>query len=160
MRRIAFTEAEILQLKKERIKHEHPIVRRRMMALYMKAVGHRHKEICNELNISHVCLYEYLDLYLKQGLDGLKRLGYQGKRNVLDENRDVIIAYLESQPPGTLKEAQARIEEITGIKRSLPQIRAFLKKTPFTKESKTSSRKSQHRCTGTFPHPNPGASGG
>ena len=159
MRRIQFTEAEILQLKKERVEHEHPIVRRRMMALYMKAAGYRHKEICCELNITHVCLYEYLDLYLKQGLEGLKRLRYQGKRNMLDENRDVIIAYLESQPPGTLKEAQARIEEITGIKRSLPQVRAFLKKTPFAKESETGSRKGEHRCTGTFPHRDPGASG-
>jgi hypothetical protein len=56
-------------------------------------------------------------------------LGYRGKRNVLLENRDLIIAHLEGRPPGTLKEAQARIEEITGIKRSLPQIRVFLKKT-------------------------------
>ena len=115
MRRIPFTEAEIFQLKKERIEHEHPIVRRRMMALYMKAVGYRHKEICFQLNISHVCLYEYLDLYLKQGLDGLRHLGYKGKRNLLDENRDVIIAHLETQPPATLKEARVRIEEITGL---------------------------------------------
>jgi hypothetical protein len=82
------------------------------------------------------------------------------KRNLLDENRDVIIAHLETQPPATLKEARVRIEEITGIKRSLPQIRAFLKKTPFTKESETSSRKGQHRSTRTFPHRNTGASGG
>lgn len=112
------------------------------------------------LSISHVCLYEYLDMYLRQGLDGLRHLRYKGKRNLLDENRDLIIAHLETQPPGTLKEAQARIEEITGIKRSLPQIRAFLKKTPFAKESETSSRKGQHRCTGTLPHRNLGASGG
>ncbi len=38
MRRIAFTEAEILQLTKERIENEHPIVRRAMVTLYMKAV--------------------------------------------------------------------------------------------------------------------------
>jgi transposase len=145
MRRIQFSEDEILQLKKERLDHEHPIVRRRMMALYLKAPGYRHKDICNELDISHVCLYEYLDLYMNEGLDGLKRLGYHGKRNLLDENRDIIIAYLETDPPGTLKEAQARIEEVTGIRRSLPQIRAFLKKTPKTEESEASPRKGKHR---------------
>ena len=131
MKRIQFTEDEILQLKNERLRHKHPIVRRRMMALYLKAQGLPHKDICAELNISSMCLCEYLDLYMKEGLDGLKRLGYRGKRNLLVENRDLIIAHLEAQPPGTLKEAQARIEEITGIKRSLPQIRAFLKKTAF-----------------------------
>jgi len=129
MKRIQFTEDDILQLKHERLQHEHPVVRRRMMALYLKSQGHRHKDICTELNISGMCLCQYLDLYIKEGLDGLKRLGYRGKRNVLLENRDLIIAHLEARPPGTLKEAQARIEEITGIKRSLPQIRVFLKKT-------------------------------
>jgi transposase len=129
MKRIHFTEDDIEQLKNGRLQHEHPIVRRRMMALYLKAQELPHKDICEELNISSMCLCEYLDLYIKEGLDGLKRLGYQGKRNELLENRDLIIAHLELQPPGTLKEAQARIEEITGIRRSLPQIRAFLKKT-------------------------------
>ena len=131
MKRIQFTENDIMQLKNERLQHKHPIVRRRMMALYLKARGLPHKDICAELNISSMCLCEYLDLYIKEGLDGLKHLGYKGKRNVLLENRDLIVAHLELQPPGTLKEAQARIEEISGIKRSLPQIRAFLKKTAF-----------------------------
>jgi hypothetical protein len=39
MRRIQFSEDEVLQLKKERLEHEHPIVRRRMMALYLKALA-------------------------------------------------------------------------------------------------------------------------
>lgn len=160
MRRIQFSEQDVSRLQKERLEHRHPIVRRRMMALYLKARGYLHKDICSELDISHVCLYKYLDLYMEEGLDGLKRLGYHGKRNLLDENRDVIIAYLEAHPPGTLKEAQASIEEITGIRRSLPQIRAFLKKTPPTEESKTSPRKGKHRSTGTVSHGNAGAVGG
>lgn len=131
MKRIHFSEDDLLQLKKERLEHKHPIVRRRMMALYLKAQGHRHKDICREVGIGSMCLCVYLDLYLKEGLDGLRRVGYRGKRNLLLENRDLIIAHLELQPPGSLKEAQARIEEISGIKRSLPQIRAFLKKTEF-----------------------------
>jgi transposase len=98
-------------------------------------MGRRHKDICDELNISGLCLRNYLDKYMNEGLEGLKSLGYRGKRNLLDENRDIIIAHLEAQPPGTLKEARARIEELTGIRRSLPQIRAFLKKTPLAAES-------------------------
>jgi len=131
MKRIHFAEEDILQLKKERLQHKHLIVRRRMMALYLKAQGLPHKDICAELDISSMCLCKYLDLYMKEGFDGLRRLGYRCKRNELRENRDLIIAHLEAQPPGTLKEAQARIEEITGIKRSLPQIQTFLKKTAF-----------------------------
>mgnify|MGYP001767027889 CR=1 FL=1 len=139
MRRIQFTEHEIRQLNEGRIHHEHAIVRRRMTALYLKAMGRRHNDICDELNISGHCLRNYLDKYMEEGLEGLKRLGYRGRRNLLDENRDIIIAHLEAQPPGTLKEARARIEELTGIRRSLPQVRAFLKKTPLAAESQTSS---------------------
>ena len=141
MRRIPFTEDEVRQLNEGRIHHEHPIVRRRMTALYLKAIGRQHKDICDELNISGLCLRNYLDKYMNEGLEGLKHLGYRGKRNLLDENRDIIIAHFEAQPPGTLKEARARIEELTGISRSLPQIRAFLKKAPLAAESQTSSRK-------------------
>jgi transposase len=105
-----------------------------MMALYLKSLGVPHKDICADLSISHVCLAEYLDRYTKEGLDGLRRLGYKGKRNILNENRDLIIAHLEANPPGTLKEARARIEEITGIRRSLPQIQVFLKKNTSCEE--------------------------
>jgi len=160
MRRIHFSEDEVRQLKEERVRHDHPIVRRRMMALYLKALGHRHKDICAELDISEVCLRQYLDKYIHDRLEGLRRLGYRGKRNLLDENRDIIIAHFETQPPGTLKEAQARIEELTGIRRSLPQIREFLKKTPLAQKSEASSGKGQHRRAGAFPDRNAGAVGG
>lgn len=131
MRCIQFTEDDIEQLAKERLYHRHHIVRRRMMSVYLKAMGYRHKDICSELRITNMALCEHLDLYINEGLDGLRRLGYKGRPNLLAENRDLIIAHLETQPPGTLKEARSRIEELTGIKRSLPQVSAFLKKTKF-----------------------------
>jgi transposase len=144
MKRIQFIEHEIQQLAHERLYHRHATVRRRMMALYLKSSGQRHSDICKELNISGMCLRNYLDLYLDEGLEGLKHLRYQGKRNLLMENAQIIIAHLENQPPATLKEAQARIEEITGIRRSLPQIRIFLKKTGCAAKSKANSGQSKH----------------
>ena len=95
--------------------------------------------------VSKLITKERMRRYIQEGFDGLKRLGYRGKRNLLEENRDIIIAYLEAHPPATLKEAQARIEDATGIRRSLPQVRAFLKKTPTTEEGQTSPRKGKHR---------------
>lgn len=128
MRQIQFSKDEVDQLAKERLYHPHHIVRRRMTALHCKAMGHRHKDICKELEISSTCLREYLDLYINEGLEGLRRLKYKGKANLLNENRNIIIAHLETDPPGTLKEAQAKIDQLTGIRRSIPQIREFLKK--------------------------------
>jgi hypothetical protein len=78
MRRIQFTEDEVRQLNESFIHHEHPIVRRRMMALCLKAMGLRHKDICDELDISGLCLCHYLDKYMNEGLEGLKRLATEG----------------------------------------------------------------------------------
>ena len=68
-------------------------------------------------------------MYLEGGLERLKELHYQGKANELEEKKDEIIAALEANPPATYKEAQAKIREVTGLERSLPQVREFLKKT-------------------------------
>ena len=129
MRKIEFTQEQIKQLSYESIHHEHYIVRRRMQALLLKSQGLLHKDIVEILDISETTLREYLDLYLAGGLDALKELPYQGKANLLGEKKDEIIAALEANPPATYKEAQAKIKEVTGLERSVPQVREFLKKT-------------------------------
>ena len=129
MRKIEFTQDHINQLKEESIYHEHHIVRRRMLALLLKSQGEPHQDIAERVGISGTTLREYFDLYLEGGLAALKTLHYQGKANELAQHKDEIIGALEANPPATYKEAQARIKEVTGLQRSLPQVRAFLKKT-------------------------------
>ena len=135
MRQIKFTEAEIKQLKHESIYHEHALVRRRMQALLLKSEGLSHAKIGEILGICPTTLRRYFDAFLKGAEIGrvemLKELNYKGKPNRLMEKRDEIIAHLEENPPSTQKEAQAKIKELTGIQRSLPQVREFLKKTGF-----------------------------
>ena len=128
MRKIEFTPDQIKELRDESIHHKHHIVRRRMLALWLKAHGEPHQEIAERLGISGTTLRDYFDLYLEGGLEALKTLHYQGKANELAQHKDEIIAALEANPPATYKEAQARIKEVTGLQRSLPQVRAFLKK--------------------------------
>jgi transposase len=135
MRRINFTEEEIRQLRHESIYHPHALVRRRMQALLLKADNLPHAEIGERLGICPTTLRKYFDIFL-QGADAgrveaLKQLNYKGKPNRLMEQRDEIIAHLEKNPPATQKEAQSKIKELTGLQRSLPQIREFLKKTGF-----------------------------
>jgi len=132
VRKIEFTQEQIKQLSYESIHHEHYIVRRRMQALLLKSQGLRHKDIAKILSISETTLREYLDLYGVGGVEALKELAYQGKANLLAEKKDEIIAALEANPPTTYKEAQAKIKEVTGLQRSVPQVREFLKKTSLT----------------------------
>jgi transposase len=132
MRKIEFSQEQIKQLSYESIHHEHYLVRRRMQALLLKSQGLRHKEIVEILSLSETTLREYLDLYLAGGIEALKELHYQGKANKLAEKKAEIIAALEANPPATYKEAQAKIKEVTGLQRSVPQVREFLKKTSLT----------------------------
>lgn len=138
MRRIEFTEDEITKLRHESIHHNHVVVRRRMQALLLKAEGLPHVEIGERLDICPTTLRKYFDLFLSGTetgrVEALKEVNYKGKPNRLMEKKDEIIRHLEENPPTTQKEAQAKIKELTGIQRSLPQVREFLKKTGFAAE--------------------------
>jgi transposase len=100
-----------------------------MQALLFKAQGMAHKDIGLYLNISQTTLRKYFDLYVTGGVEALKQLHYQGKTNQLLQHQEVIVEAMEAKPPATLKQAQAIIKDATGLERSLPQVRAFLKKT-------------------------------
>ena len=135
VRRIEFTQEQIKELSYESIHHKHHIVRRRMQALLLKSQGLQHKEIVEILSISETTLREYFDLYLEGDLETLKELHYQGKANRLREKKEEIIAELEANPPATYKEVQAKIKAVTGLERSVPQVREFLKENKL-KEAK------------------------
>lgn len=131
MRKIDFRPDDIAQLRSDSQKHAHHLVRRRMLALLLKAEGLGHGQIGQILGISQPTLRSYFELYEQGGLEAVRQLNYQGQPNLLMEHKDEIITALEAQPPATLKQAQARIEAATGLRRSLPQVREFLKKTKF-----------------------------
>ena len=128
MRQIQFTEEEIAQLTYESIHNAHAIIRRRMLAVRLKAQGMPHKEIGATLGISQTTLRKYFDAFEAGKVEGLKQLNYKGKPNRLMEKKAEIIPMLEADPPATYKEAQAKIKAQTGLERSLPQVREFLKR--------------------------------
>jgi len=127
MRKIQFNQEEIKKLGYQSIHYEHHIVRRRMQALVLKSQNLQHKKIGEILDISQTTLRKYFDLYETGGLEALKQLNYQGQRNLLREQKDDIITALEADPPSILKQAQAKIKEVTGLERSLSQVSQFLK---------------------------------
>jgi transposase len=129
VRQIEFNQDDINQLSYESKHHKHPMVRRRMRALLLKAQGVRHKEIGMYLHLSQTTLRKYFDLYLNGGLEALQQLNYQGKPNHLLQQQEAIKAALEANPPATLKQAQAVIKQVTGLDRSLTQVSEFLRKT-------------------------------
>ena len=125
---IPFTDEQIEQLNYERYHHPHPTIQRRMETLYLKSQGLAHQEICRLCRISRTTLAKDLRLYQQGGIDALKVLRYKGQPSLLNAHNDTLKAHFEKHPPRNTAEAQAAIEQLTGIKRSPTQIKLFLKR--------------------------------
>lgn len=128
---IRFTECAIEELRKERFNHPSPKVQLKMEALYLKSKGLSHTQICDVCDITRATLASYLKLYIASGIEGLKQLNYQGRENEMLKRSASIEEYFTQNPPRSLKEARTKIEEITGIRRSLPQIWKYFKTIKF-----------------------------
>ncbi len=123
---IQFTEEAIDELRYQRFNHPHPRVQRKMETLLLKSEGLPHHQITRILGITENTLRQYLREYEEGGIDCLKEIHFNKPQSELVEHRQSLEAYFEEHPPATVKEAVARIEEITGIRRGMTQVRKFL----------------------------------
>lgn len=127
MIKIEFTEKEMQALSYERYYHPHPQVQRRMEALLLKSHEMKHKDICHLVGMCSNTLTGYLRKYQECGIEGLKELNFYQPQSELSQHTTTIESYFREHPPATVKEAMAKIEELTGIKRSENRVREFLK---------------------------------
>lgn len=125
---LEFSPAEIEVLEYERYHYPHPRVQKKIEAVYLKSQGLKHREICRLCRISKTTLTTYLKQYQTGRLDRLKQLDYQGQPSALNQHRVSLEAYFKAHPPRSTAEAQAAIEELTGLKRSPTQVQAFMKR--------------------------------
>jgi len=101
----------------------------KMEALYLKAMGHKHKDIAKSLCLTETTVRSYMEDYAKGGIEALKTFSPHGPTSELRFHSVTLKEEFEKNPPATSKEAVQRIHELTGIKRSPTQVREFLKKT-------------------------------
>jgi transposase len=125
---LEFTPAIQEALNYERYRHPLLLVQRRMEALWLKSHGLPHGQIAQLVNITENTLRDYFQLYLEGGVERLKAVAIQGPESALQEHYASLEAYFRAYPPATIKEAQNKIEALTGIQRSETQVREFLKK--------------------------------
>lgn len=128
MRTFTFSEDILAGIRHDRYQHPHPRVQRKMEVLWLKHHGLTHADIAELADVSPRSVQRYLDEFEQGGLDRVRRLGWQGKPCELDEHRDSLEDYFIEHPPRSAREAQEAIERLTGIRRGLSQVRAFLKK--------------------------------
>ena len=116
------------QLAHEREHHPDRMVRRKMNVLCLKSCDMGHHAISLLANVSDSTVTRYLKEYKDGGIEGLKRKHYRPPVSELNKHKEKIEADFTTCPPHTVSEAQARIEQLTGIKRSQTQVRNFFRR--------------------------------
>lgn len=128
MLQFSFTEEEINLLKEEKANNPHPIIRRKAEVIYLRSLNIENKLIEKISLVSHTTITDYVRQYQQGGIESIKQLNYKGQPSKLNNFKEEIVASLDQNPVGTLKEAKARILEITGVKISINQVKEYLDK--------------------------------
>src|SRR4051794_20970042 len=127
MRTITFTAEDRRDLAHDRYHPPDPRVQRKMDVLWLKSHGLHHDDIAAFADVSRRSVQRYLDEYLEGGLPRLRRCQGNHPRSALVEHEASLEEYFQEHPPRSVKQARAIIEQRTGVRRGLSQVRHFLK---------------------------------
>lgn len=125
---LEFTPEIIEEINYERYHHPVPLVQRRMEVLWLKSNGLSHSLIAQLGRISENTMREYFRLYEQGGVAKLREVNFYHPQSQLNVHISTLEEYFKEHPVATIKEAQNKIKELTGIERSETQIREFFKK--------------------------------
>jgi transposase len=134
---VEFSEEDRARIEKERYTHPDPRVRQRMEILFLKSIGIPNSQIPKLAGVSPNTMRTCFRLYQLGGLGRITKFLYHRPPSPLNAFIDEIKKSFEQAYPATIKEAQQRIEEITGLHRCETLIRKFLKKTLLFSRRKT-----------------------
>jgi transposase len=98
-----------------------------MEALLLKSSGLSHGLIASIVGVCPNTLRSYFREFEKGGVERLKEVRFYQPQSVLKSESECLEEHFEKHPPSSIKEAAAVIEQLTGIKRGLSQVRHFLK---------------------------------
>jgi transposase len=127
MRTFTFSAEDRQDLAHDRYHHPDPRVQRKMEVLWLKSHGLSHDDIATYADVSRRSVQRYLDEYLEGGLSRLRRCPGHHPRSALVEHETSLEEYFQAHPPHSTKQARAIIEQRTGVRRGLSQVRHFLK---------------------------------
>jgi transposase len=97
-----------------------------MEVLLLKSFGLSHCLIAAIVDICPNTVRSYLEEYQDGGIAQLQEINFYAPTSALSMFKGTLESHFREHPPATLKEASTRIEEITGIKRGLTQVRKFI----------------------------------
>ena len=113
----------------ERYHHPDPRVQERLEIVLLKSHGEKHERIAVLAGVSRSTVQRALDLYERDGLDGLRTFHWDGPPSALTPHRTSLEAEFRARPPHTVAEACRRITALTGVVRQPTQVRKFLRES-------------------------------
>jgi transposase len=110
-------------------RHDHPQekVRLRLNILWFTTQCDTASQIAVFVGASNRQVFKIIEMYKTLGLPQVMEIHHNKPISKLDGFSDLIKGEFEAQPPSSIREARVRIKQLTGIKRSVTQIRVFLK---------------------------------
>ncbi len=126
MRTLTFTADDRRALAHLRYHHPDPRVQRKIEVPWLKGHGLGHDRIAAYADVSRRTVQRHLDLYREGGLERLCRGREHRSQAALVEHEVSLEEHFEAHPARSVKQARAVIEQRTGIRRGLAQVRRFL----------------------------------
>src|SRR6476620_4221737 len=128
MRPVTVTADDLTEIAHDRYHHPVPLVQQRMEVVWLYHHGHTQAECATLAGVSHRSVQRYLDAYRDHGLTGLRRVHWSGPVSDRVAHAATLEDHFLQHPPHTARAARDTIEQLTGIRRELTQVRRFLKK--------------------------------
>ena len=129
---IVLSESEKPIVTAERAAHPDPVIRRKMLVLWLTHCAVTRKQTATIAGLGRATVQRYLAAYREGGLEGLRHCGVTGPVSDLAAFDNLIKNDLTASPVRTAAEARDRIEALTGLRRGLTQTRTFLAALGFT----------------------------
>lgn len=120
-------EADLATAKYEMFNNVDPLVQKRMMCLRMRSAELEYSVISSVLGCCVNTVYNYMKLYKEGGIDALRGTNYHHPESALKAHQPTVESSFRAAPPLSVKEAAARIELLTGVKRSPNRVRIFMR---------------------------------
>jgi transposase len=126
MRHLTFSVAELRAIARERYHHPDPRVQRKMTVLWLKHQGLPHQDIARLASVSRRSVQRYLAEFLQGSLPRIRQANWVSPHSVLEQHHQSLEEHFRQHPPHSVKQARQVIEQHTGVRRGLTQVRRFL----------------------------------
>ena len=110
----------------QQYRHPDPIIRKRLTILWHKHHGLPHHEIAKLSGAAPNTVTTTIRTYIEEGLSGVENREFYQPTSQIEPYRTRLIVHFSENPPRTLKEAKAEIEQLTGMSFSLSHVRNIL----------------------------------